>query len=154
MPSTSFGEEKARALLLVTDGNAFEDEVTEQHALAFASQAGVPIFALGLPWMAEIRHVKRHEDADGKIVEEVSATYLPQPPNLAVLERFAEATGGRTYVVRRTGGLSGVLATLERDLRTRYLVSFVSNAKRTGSFHPVEIRAARGTVRTAAGFLY
>jgi VWFA-related protein len=148
------GGEGARALLLVTDGNAFEDDVTEQHALAFARQAGVPIFALALPWMEEVRHVKHHRDADGKLVEDVSFTHDPQPPNRAVLERFTGATGGRTYVVPNAGGLNDVFAKLERDLRTRYVVSFVSNAKRSGSFHPVEIRAARGTVRTAAGFLY
>ncbi|MGZ5380467.1 MAG: VWA domain-containing protein [Thermoanaerobaculia bacterium] len=148
------GGEGARALLLVTDGNAFEDDVTEEHALAFARQAGVPIFALALPWMGEIRHVKRHKDEDGKIVEDVSITRVPQAPNRAVLERFTEATGGRTYVVPNVGAMNDVFAKLERDLRTRYLVSFVSNAKRTGSFHLVEIRAARGTVRTAAGFFY
>ncbi|MCM3878067.1 MAG: VWA domain-containing protein [Thermoanaerobaculia bacterium] len=148
------GGEGARALLLVTDGNAFEDDVTEQNALAFAREAGVPIFALALPWMEEIRQVERHKDADGKIVEEVKVTHVPQAPNRAVLERFTEATGGRTYVVPNAGGLNDVFAKLERDLRTRYLVSFVSNAKRTGSFHPVEIRSARGTVRTAAGFFY
>jgi VWFA-related protein len=148
------GGEGARALLLVTDGNAYEDDVTEEHALAFAGQAGIPIFALALPWMTEVSHVKRHKNTDGTIVEEVNVTHVTQPPNRAVLERFTEATGGRTYVVPNAGGLNGVLAKLERDLRTRYLVSFVSNAKRTGSFHPVEIRAAHGTVHTAAGFSY
>ncbi len=148
------GGEGARALLLVTDGNAFEDDVTEQHALAFARQAGVPIFALALPWIVEIRSVKRHTDEEGKPVEEVIVRRVTQPPNRAVLDRFTTATGGRTYVVPSAGDLNDIFAKLERDLRTRYLVSFVSNAKRTGSFHPVEIRAARGTVRTAAGFLY
>jgi hypothetical protein len=33
---------------------------------------------------------------------------------------------------------------IERDLRTQYLVSYVSNAKRRGAFHPVEIRTTRG----------
>ena len=98
--------------------------------------------------------MKRHTDADGKIVEEVSVKNVQQPPNHAVLERFTEATGGRAYAVPSAKRLNDVFAKLERDLRTRYVVSFVSNAKRTGSFHPVEIRAARGTVRTAAGFLY
>jgi VWFA-related protein len=148
------GGEGARALLLVTDGNAFEDDVTEEHALAFAREAGVPIFALALPWMEEVQHFKHRKDADGEIVEEMSVTHVPQPPNREVLERFTEATGGRTYLVENAKNLPGLIAKLERDLRTRYLVSFVSNAKRNGSFHPVEIRAAHGTVRTAAGFSY
>ncbi|HMA29029.1 MAG TPA: VWA domain-containing protein, partial [Thermoanaerobaculia bacterium] len=146
------GGEGARALLLVTDGNAFEDDVTEEHALAFARQAGVPIFALALPWTADVQQVKRHRDDSGKIVEELNVKHVSLPPNRAVLERFTGATGGRTYVVPSASGLDEVFAKLERDLRTRYLVSFVSNAKRTGSFHPVTIRASHGTVRTAPGF--
>ena len=98
--------------------------------------------------------MKRHKAEDGSIVEEVSVTHAPHPPNREVLERFTEQTGGRTYVIPNAGVLNDIFARLERDLRTRYLVSFVSNAKRTGSFHPVEIRAARGSVRTAAGFVY
>ena len=148
------GEGAARALLLVTDGNAFEDDLPESDSLAFARQAGVPIFALALPWFTVVEKPKRVPDENGNIVETVTVTRKKQPPNQAVLERFTDATGGRTYVVENAEGLPKLLATLERDLRTRYLVSFVSNAKRTGSFHPVEIRAARCAVRTAAGFFY
>jgi len=148
------GGEGARALLLVTDGNAFEDELPEKEALAFAREKGVPIFALALPWVQEIENPRRAKDASGNIVETVTVTKERQPPNRAVLQRFTDATGGRTYVVDDAKGLPALLATLERDLRTRYLVSFVSNAKRTGSFHPVEIRATHGAVRTAPGFFY
>ncbi len=148
------GGEGARALLLVTDGNAFEDDLPEKEALAFARQAGVPIFALALPWVQETERPTRVKDGNGNVVTTVTVTREEQPTNRAVLQRFTDATGGRTYVVGNTAGLPALLATLERDLRTRYLVSFVSNAKRTGSFHPVEILAMRGAVRTAAGFFY
>jgi len=148
------GGEGARALLLVTDGNAFEDELPEKEALAFAREKGVPIFALALPWVVETERPKRVKDENGNLVETITVTREEQPPNRVVLERFTDATGGRTYVVESAKGLPALLATLERDLRTRYLVSFVSNAKRTGSFHPVQIRASRGSVRTAPGFFY
>lgn len=148
------GGEGARALLLVTDGNVFDDDVSEKEALAFARQAGVPIFALGLPWTEEIQVPERVKDENGKDVVRMRVTREQRPPNRAFLQSFTDATGGRTYVVESAAGLPALFAKLERDLRTRYLVSFVSNAKRNGSFHPVEIRAARGTVRTAAGFSY
>ncbi len=148
------GGEGARALLLVTDGNVFDDDVPEKEALAFARQAGVPIFALGLPWTEEIQVPVRTKDEHGNVVVNMRVTREQRPPNRTFLQTFTDATGGRTYVVENAAGLPALFATLERDLRTRYLVSFVSNAKRNGSFHPVEIRAARGTVRTAAGFSY
>ncbi|HEX5854793.1 MAG TPA: VWA domain-containing protein [Thermoanaerobaculia bacterium] len=148
------GGEGARALLLVTDGNVFDDDVSEKEALAFARQAGVPIFALGLPWTEEIQVPVRTKDENGNDVVRMRVTREQRPPNRAFLQNFTDATGGRTYVVESAAGLPSLFTSLERDLRTRYLVSFVSNAKRTGSFHPVEIRVSRGTVRTAAGFSY
>jgi VWFA-related protein len=148
------GGEGARALLLVTDGNAFEDDVREGDAVAFAREAGVPIFALALPFDVEVHHPTRKKDSEGRVVEGVRVTHRTEPANREVLERFTDASGGRTYVVSGAADLNRIFAMLERDLRTRYLVSFVSNAKRTGSFHPVTITASRGTVRTAAGFSY
>jgi Ca-activated chloride channel homolog len=148
------GGEGARALVLVTDGNAFEDDVSEKEALAFARQAGVPIFALALPWIEEVQTPERRRNEEGALVEVMNVSRKRQPPNRGVLDRFTDASGGRTYVVESAASLPALFAKLERDLRTRYLVSFVSNAKRNGSFHPVDVRAARGTVRTAEGFSY
>ncbi len=76
------------------------------------------------------------------------------PPNVEVLRRLTDATGGRTYAVKKEKDLPRIFAAIERDLRSQYLVSYVSNAKRKGVFHPVEVRASRGTVTTAAGFFY
>jgi VWFA-related protein len=148
------GGEGARALVLVTDGNVFEDDVPEKEALAFVRQAGVPIFAIGLPWIEETQVPSHRKDENGNRVEYLDVKRKQRPPNREVLERFTDASGGRTYIVENAGNFPQLFAKLERDLRTRYLVSFVSNSKRNGSFHPVEIRAARGTVRTAAGFSY
>ena len=69
------GGDGARALLLVTDGNVFEDDLPEKEALAFA-RAGrrVPIFALALPWVLEIENPQREKDEDGNIVQTVTVT--------------------------------------------------------------------------------
>ena len=49
------GGQGARALVLVTDGNAYEDDVEEKDAVAYARQSGVKIYALGLPYTEEVR---------------------------------------------------------------------------------------------------
>jgi VWFA-related protein len=148
------GSQGARALILITDGNVYDDDVQEQDALAYARQAGVKIYALGLPWEMQIETPYRVRDESGKVVTRFRVHHETQAANQEVLRRFTEATGGRTYLVKEAADLPKIFAEIERDLRTQYLVSYVSNAKRRGAFHPVEIRAAKGTVSTAAGFFY
>jgi VWFA-related protein len=148
------GGQGARALVLVTDGNAFEDDVEEKDAVAYARQSGVKIYALGLPFTEEIHTPVSVTAPDGSVTVTDKVSLRTYPPNLEVLRRLTDATGGRTYAVKRETDLPRIFAAVERDLRSQYLVSYVSNAKRKGVFHPVEVRASRGTVTTAAGFFY
>jgi VWFA-related protein len=148
------GGQGARALVLVTDGNAFEDDVEEKDALAYARQSGVKIYALGLPSAEEIRTPVKVKAPDGSVVVADDVRIVTHPPNVEVLRRLTDATGGRTYAVKKESDLPRVFAAIERDLRTQYLVSYVTNARRKGTFHPVEIRASHGHVATAAGFFY
>lgn len=148
------GSQGARALVLVTDGNAFEDDVEEKDALAYARLSGVKIYALGLPYTEEVRTPIRTTRPDGTVEVTEKVDLVTYPPNLAVLTRLTDATGGRTYPAAKEKDLSKIFAAIERDLRTQYLVSYVSNAKRKGVFHPVTVKAKRGTVSTAAGFFY
>ena len=148
------GGQGARALVLVTDGNAFEDDVEEKDAVAYARQSGVKIYALGLPWTEEVHTPVSATAPDGSVVVTDKVSLRTFPPNLDVLRRLTNATGGRAYAVKKETDLPRIFTAIERDLRSQYLVSYVSNAKRKGIFHPVEIRASRGTVSTVAGFFY
>jgi len=148
------GSQGARALILITDGNAYDDDVSEKDALAYAREAGVKIYALGLPWELQIERPIHTRDENGNTVVRVDIRREKQPANQEVLKRFSEATGGRTYLVDGPSDLPKIFERIERDLRTQYLVSYVSNAKRRGTFHPVEVRTTKGKVSTAAGFFY
>jgi VWFA-related protein len=148
------GSQGARALVLVTDGNAYEDDVEEKDALAYARQSGVKIYALALPYTDEFRTPITVQGPDGPVVTGEKVRRETHPPNVAVLRRFTDVTGGRTYVVRKEGDLPGIFSAIERELRTQYLVTYVANARRKGIFHPVEVRVSRGHVATAEGFFY
>jgi len=67
-----------------------------------------------------------------------------QPPDRGdlVLQRLADATGGRIYVARSSQDLGGAFAQIEQDLRTQYFVSFPPQQPTPG-FHSlrVEVRA-------------
>jgi VWFA-related protein len=148
------GSQGARVLVLITDGNAFDDEVPESAAIAYTRQSGVKIYALALPWTELRLEGTRRKDAEGKTTGTVREIPVERPPNLDALERITDATGGRTFRVRGTGDLPRFFTQIERDIRTQYLVSYVPNVKRTGSFHAVEIRTRRGRVQAPPGFFY
>ena len=148
------GQQGARALILITDGNAFEDDLDAGQALEYARQSGVKIYALGLPATGHYETIVKEKDAEGKPVKRVVLEPVTLPPNLEALQPFAKETGGRVYSVRKADDLPRFYAEIERDIRTQYLVSYVSNVKRKAAFHPVEIRTTRGQVRTAPGFFY
>lgn len=148
------GSQGARAMVLVTDGNAFDDDVPEAAALAYARQSGVKIYALALPWTGLKLVSVREKDEDGTTRERYQEVPVEQPPNLTVLGRFTEATGGRMYLVKKAADLPRFYEQIERDIRTQYLVSYLPNAKRSGSFHRVEIRTRKGRVQTSPGYFY
>jgi len=148
------GHQGARAMLLITDGEAYGEDMPESAALAYARQSGVKIYTLALPWTGVERVPVREKDAEGTVQERFQDTLVEQPPNLKVLARFAEATGGRMYPVKKAADLPRFYEQIERDIRTQYLVSYLPNAKRTYSFHGVEIRTRRGRVQTSPGFFY
>jgi VWFA-related protein len=142
------GSQGARALILATDGEDFDGDVSEADALAYARQSGVPIYALALTTQSLAVNVRPGGpgEADARLVE--------APPNMAVLNRFTHATGGRAYLVKRGEDLHQVFQSIEREIRTQYLVSYVSNARGMSTFHPVEVKARLGAVHTAAGFFF
>lgn len=148
------GSQGARALILITDGNAFEDEVSESAALAYARQSGVKVYGLALPWTGLTLERARWTDEEGKTAERFREVPVEQPPNMKALERITDATGGRTIRVKSPADLPRFFAEIERDIRTQYLVSYVPNVRKTGSFHAVEIRTRKGRVQTAPGFFY
>ena len=60
--------------------------------------------------------------------------------------------GGRKW--KKAEDLSTIYAQIQQDIRTQYLVSYVSTARRRSTFHPVRVETSRGTVRTVPGFFY
>jgi VWFA-related protein len=141
------GSQGARALILATDGEDYDGDVSETDALKYAKQSGVPIYALALG-SETLALDPRFGARDPK------ARSVETPPNIEVLDRFTKATGGRTFVVTKGEDLRGVFRTIEKELRAQYLVCYVSNSRSEDAFHPVEVKSRAGVVHTAAGFFY
>jgi len=121
------GVKGQRALLLLSDGKDEGSRFTYEDALDYARRAGVTIYSIGLG-----------DDVDKR-----------------KLSRLAEETGGRAFFLKNVDELPGIYSTVERELRSQYLIAYQSsNISNSNDFRSVELKVARPgvDVKTIRGY--
>ncbi len=118
-----------RALVVLSDGDDTDSLRALRDVIANVLRSEVQIYAL------TIRSGKAADRGD------------------PVLQRLADASGGRVYVARSSKELDGAFAQIEQDLRTQYYVAFPPQ-QATPGFHslrvevqapqPLEVHARQG----------
>jgi len=119
------------ALVLFTDGGDHLSRLSFDETLEFARRAGIAIYAIGA-------HIPRLD--------------LQIRGHLA---KLAEETGGRSFFIESATELDGVYASIEDELRSRYLLAYQPKAvPRAGEFRAVEVRVAGDgrRVKTIRGY--
>jgi Ca-activated chloride channel homolog len=128
-----------KAIVLITDGVDNASRLSVHEAITTARRVEVPIFTVGfttLPWEDK----KRPKDLG---------------TNMAVLQLFAEQTGGDTFVVQDPDELKEAVDHISRSLRHQYLIGYSPGlASWDGRFRAVELQAGNGryVVRTRKGY--
>ncbi|NJL29266.1 MAG: VWA domain-containing protein, partial [Thermoanaerobaculia bacterium] len=120
-----------RAILLLSDGKDESSRYSFAQALEFAQRAGVAIYAIGLD-------LKR-SDTDAR----------------KALTRLANETGGRSFFVDDAAQLQAIYDTIQRELRSRYLLAYQSsNTTETKSFRTIEVTLSKPglEVKTMRGY--
>ncbi len=109
-----------RALLLLSDGKDESSEFEFEDSLEYARRSGVAIYSIGLDLG------KTEGDAKRK------------------LKKLSSETGGESYFVEDASELAAVYARIERELRSRYLLTYQStNTSRADTFRKVKVDVAR-----------
>ncbi|HYX22937.1 MAG TPA: VWA domain-containing protein [Thermoanaerobaculia bacterium] len=123
------GTSGQRAVLLLSDG---EDRVSRfqfDDALESARRAGIAVYVMGID-------LTRGEATDR-------------------LSRLAADTGGRSFFVKSMDELPGIYGAIEKDLRSRYRLTYQSSNTRPGeAFRAVRVKVDRPGVeaRTISGY--
>jgi Ca-activated chloride channel family protein len=116
-----------RALLVLSDGKDESSRFSWEQTLEYARRAGVTIYSIAI--------------ADDEAHKKLS--------------RLAEATGGRSFLVRSPDELPAVYDSVQRELRSKYLIAYQS-ANTTGGrdFRRVEVKPRRAAVevKTMQGY--
>jgi VWFA-related protein len=121
-----------RTLIVIGDGEDNQSRVTREEAIAMAHRANVIISAVST------------NDSNMKLRGD------------KVLERFAEATGGRAFFPYRISEVEDAFTSIEQELRSQYVVAYKpAHFEADGRFRKIEVSVVGGKdyrVRARQGY--
>lgn len=128
-----------KAIVLITDGVDNASKLTVEQSVVTARKVEVPIFTVGfstIPW------------DDRKNAKNLGF-------NMAVLQLFADQTGGALFVVQDPDEMKEAVSRISIELRHQYLIGYSPDLTRwDGRFRSVQLLARNGryVVRTRKGY--
>jgi len=117
-----------RAIILITDGEDNQSRVTREEAIEMAQRSEVIIYAIS----TNVSGMKLRGDK--------------------VLERMAEATGGRAFFPFKIEDISNYFTEIQEELRSQYLLAYKPPAdfQADGRFHEIAISAGNKNLHVRA----
>lgn len=124
------GTQGRRALVVLSDGDDTRSLTPFRDTLEFARRSGVVIYTVGLD----------NESLNQKAKKK--------------LRELAEATGGRSYVIKEAADLRQVYRNIEAELRSQYLIAYASDHPEGEDYRTVKVEVGRRglTARTIDGY--
>ncbi len=117
------GVKGKRALIILSDGKDEGSRHTYNDALEYARRSGVALYTVGIGLST------RESDVRLK------------------LSRLADETGGRFFFIERASELEGIYDSIQKELRSQYLLAYQSNKEGDGDdqekFRTVEVKMAK-----------
>ena len=120
-----------RAIIVVSDGEDNQSSYSETQAIEMAQRAEVIVYAIST-------------DDSGLVLR-----------GDKVLQRIAEATGGRAFFPYKTKDMKNAFSAIEDELRSQYIVSYhPADFEADGRYRPIEITALKKDlqVRSRRGY--
>ena len=116
-----------RAIIVVSDGEDNQSDVSEGQAIEMAQRAQVIIYAIST-------------DDSGLILR-----------GDTVLQQLAEATGGRAFFPFKMKDIKSSFAAIEDELRSQYVISYhPADFEANGRYRPIEITALKKDLQVRA----
>jgi VWFA-related protein len=107
-----------RALIVLSDGVDQASEYSFDEALRYTTASGVAVYVIALD-----------ESARGEARDR--------------LRKLAETTGGRSFFLADITELASVYATIQEDLRSRYLLVYQPPPTTDDAFRPIRVEVTR-----------
>jgi Ca-activated chloride channel family protein len=174
LPIADEGQHRKKAILVISDGNDTNSEVSVATVRNMIRESDVLVYALGVdgtsrgdpvlsgnppppqwppfPWpgSGRGRRFPPPMDPGGRRMPSAG-----ERVNADALRLMTDDTGGRTEIVRGFKGLDGATARLADELSRQYSLGYSSTEPKDGRWHPirVEVRDRKLLVRARRGYL-
>jgi VWFA-related protein len=177
LPLASAGENRKKAVLIISDGNDSNSDVSVGELRQLIRESEVMVYALGVDATGRTR--------SGGQVTQPPTVPIPVPfpfpfpggrrpalpqitggilgnrstggerVNAAALRQITDDTGGRTEIVRGFEGLDAATARIADELSKQYYLAYASTGEKDGRWHAirVEVRDRRLIVRARRGYV-
>ena len=176
LPLASAGENRKKALLVISDGNDSNSNVSIAELQQLIRESEVMVYALGvdgtgngsssggvtipppvqlpIPFPFPFPRGKRpvFPQSTGGIFTRSSNG---ERVNANALHQMTDDTGGRTEIVRGFSGLDAATARIADELSKQYSLGYSNGGEKDGRWHAirVEVRDRRLTVRARRGYV-
>ncbi len=141
------GSRDKKVMLVITDGEDNASHYTLEELIRYEQKSDAVIYTVGL----------LGSDESGSGLFKIHGGGTRQAAK--VLEKVAEASGGRAYFPRSLDEVEATCVQIARDIRNQYTLAYYpTNAKKDGTFRTVRVDAtsprgrARLLVRTRPGY--
>ena len=173
LPLASAGENRKKALLVISDGNDADSSVSVGEVRYLIRESEVLVYALGVD--ATVRssggQVTRPPvqiptpfpfPIPGRrrpVLPQISGGILTRSSgdrvNANALRQMTDDTGGRTEIVRGFDGLDAATARIADELSKQYSLGYANSGEKDGRWHAirVEVRDRTLTVRARRGYV-
>jgi Ca-activated chloride channel family protein len=138
------GRNERRAMVLLTDGVENDSRASPDQAVEIARRVDVPIYAIGYKIPMSEQFLMKYKRSEK----------LTPAGIVEALERFSEATGGKSYFLSEPAGLRAALSEIAGELSHQYILGYTTTREAKDEYRKITVLAskARYRVRTRQGY--
>jgi VWFA-related protein len=163
VPLTATGARRKKALVVISDGNDTDSEITIGEVRQLIRESEVMVYAIGidgsggghpsgvpqtLPWPWP-----RRQPAPAS--QRTPGSAGQDRVNVEALRMITDDSGGRTEIIYSARDLDPATAGIASELSQQYFVGYVSTRPKDGRWHQIDVRVRNGNygVRARRGYV-
>lgn len=138
------GNNKKRALLLMTDGIENDSQYSHDQAVEIARRVDIPIYTIGYKIPLSEQYLRKYKHSPALTFSSIVYS----------LERFSKATGGKAFFINQANELKTALRKIKKELSHQYILGYTSYRNTKNEYRKIKVITSnkKYKVRTREGY--